>query len=113
MARLGAERLWELVNTEPYVHSLGALTGTLAVQMVHAGLKAIYCSGWQVAGDMNSSVNTYPDLSEARKFAEAVKKVYPDQILFYNCSPSFNWKAGIDDRHGGVDGGKAIRRKDT
>jgi isocitrate lyase len=63
LARLGSERLWDLVNTEPYVHSLGALTGTQAVQMVQAGLKAIYCSGWQVAGDMNSSFNTYPDQS--------------------------------------------------
>ena len=63
LARLGSERLWELVNTEPYVHSLGALTGTQAVQMVQAGLKAIYVSGWQVAGDMNSSFNTYPDQS--------------------------------------------------
>jgi isocitrate lyase len=63
LARLGSERLWELVNSEPYVHSLGALTGTQAVQMVQAGLKAIYCSGWQVAGDMNSSGNTYPDQS--------------------------------------------------
>jgi isocitrate lyase len=63
LARLGAERLWKLVNEEPYVHSLGALTGTQAVQMVQAGLKAIYVSGWQVAGDMNSSANTYPDQS--------------------------------------------------
>ncbi|MCK5619364.1 MAG: isocitrate lyase, partial [Candidatus Krumholzibacteria bacterium] len=63
LARLGSERLWELLNTEPYVHSLGALTGTQAVQMVQAGLKAIYVSGWQVAGDMNSSFNTYPDQS--------------------------------------------------
>ena len=61
LAQLGSERLWELVNTEPYVHTLGALTGTQAVQMVQAGLKANYCSGWQVAGDMNSSFNTYPD----------------------------------------------------
>jgi isocitrate lyase len=63
LARLGAERLWKLMYEEPYVHSLGALTGTQAVQMVQAGLKAIYVSGWQVAGDMNSSSNTYPDQS--------------------------------------------------
>jgi isocitrate lyase len=63
LARLGAERLWELIRTEPYVHSLGALTGAQAVQMVQAGLKAIYVSGWQVAGDMNSSLHTYPDQS--------------------------------------------------
>lgn len=63
LARLGAEKLWELLQTEPYVHSLGALTGAQAVQMVQAGLKAIYVSGWQVAGDMNSSLHTYPDQS--------------------------------------------------
>jgi isocitrate lyase len=63
LARLGAERLWELIRTEPHVHSLGALTGAQAVQMVQAGLKAIYVSGWQVAGDMNSSLHTYPDQS--------------------------------------------------
>jgi isocitrate lyase len=63
LATLGAKRLWKLINEEPYVHSLGALTGTQAVQMVQAGLKAIYISGWQVAGDMNTSRNTYPDQS--------------------------------------------------
>jgi isocitrate lyase len=63
LARLGAERLWHLLTTEPYVRSLGALTGNQAVQMVQAGLKAIYCSGWQVAGDMNTSNHTYPDQS--------------------------------------------------
>jgi isocitrate lyase len=63
LATLGAERLWKLVNEEPYVHSLGAMTGSQAVQMVQSGLKAIYVSGWQVAGDMNSSFQTYPDQS--------------------------------------------------
>jgi isocitrate lyase len=63
LATLGAERLWQLLHEEPYVHSLGALTGSQAVQMVQSGLLAIYVSGWQVAGDMNSSFNTYPDQS--------------------------------------------------
>jgi isocitrate lyase len=63
LARLGAERLWKLIRTEPYVRSLGAQTGAQAVQMVQAGLKAIYVSGWQVAGDMNSAQQTYPDQS--------------------------------------------------
>jgi isocitrate lyase len=63
LATLGAKRLWQLIHEEPYVHSLGALTGSQAVEMVQAGLKAIYVSGWQVAGDMNSSLNTYPDQS--------------------------------------------------
>jgi len=63
LARLGAERLWELVNTEPYVHGLGALTGNQAVQQVRAGLHAIYVSGWQVAADANLAGATYPDQS--------------------------------------------------
>ena len=63
LARLGSERLWELLQTEPYVHGLGALTGNQAVQQVRAGLKAIYMSGWQVAADANLSGNTYPDQS--------------------------------------------------
>ncbi len=63
IARLGAERLWKLMETEPYVAALGALTGAQAVQMVKAGLKAIYLSGWQVAADGNLSAHTYPDQS--------------------------------------------------
>jgi len=63
IARLGAERLWQLMASEPYVAALGALTGAQAVQMVKAGLKAIYLSGWQVAADGNLSAQTYPDQS--------------------------------------------------
>src|SRR5215218_3755207 len=63
LARLGAERLWRLLTTEEYVAALGALTGGQAVQMVKAGLKAIYLSGWQVAADANLSGQTYPDQS--------------------------------------------------
>src|SRR5262245_63488607 len=63
LARLGAGRLWELLHTRDYVHSLGALSGNQAVQMVKAGLEAIYISGWQVAADANSSSMTYPDQS--------------------------------------------------
>ncbi len=63
MADVGAKRLWDLITTTPYVHSLGCLTGTMAMQMVKAGMKAIYCSGWQVAADANLSSNTYPDQS--------------------------------------------------
>jgi isocitrate lyase len=63
LARKGAERFWELLKTEPYVHSLGCLSGAQGVQMVKAGLKAIYCSGWQVAADANLSGQTYPDQS--------------------------------------------------
>ena len=63
VARLGAERLWRLLHSEPYVAALGALTGAQAVQMVKAGLQAIYLSGWQVAADANLAGHTYPDQS--------------------------------------------------
>jgi isocitrate lyase len=63
LARLGAERLWDLLQTEPYVNSLGAMTGNQAVQQVQAGLKAIYVSGWQVAADANNAGQMYPDQS--------------------------------------------------
>jgi isocitrate lyase len=63
LARLGAERLWRLLHEEDYVNSLSALTGNQAVQQVRAGLKAIYLSGWQVAGDANLAGQTYPDQS--------------------------------------------------
>jgi len=63
LARLGAERLWELVTKQDYVAALGALTGNQAVQQVKAGLQAIYLSGWQVAADANLAGQTYPDQS--------------------------------------------------
>ena len=63
LARMGATRLWELMHDRDYVAALGALTGNQAVQMVRAGLEAIYVSGWQVAADANSSGMTYPDQS--------------------------------------------------
>ena len=62
-AKLGAKRLWDLLNTEAFVPALGALTGNQAVQMVRAGLKAIYLSGWQVAADANTAGQMYPDQS--------------------------------------------------
>src|SRR5690554_1538046 len=63
LARRGAEKLWGLLHTEPFVNSLGALTGNQAMQQVKAGLKAIYLSGWQVAGDANIAGEMYPDQS--------------------------------------------------
>ncbi len=63
LARLGSERLWELLHSEPFVPALGALTGNQAVQQVRAGLKAIYLSGWQVAADANTYGRMYPDQS--------------------------------------------------
>src|ERR1700735_5065630 len=63
VATHGAERLWELLSGPSYVHTFGALTGARAVNMVRAGLKAIYLSGWQVAADANLAAQTYPDQS--------------------------------------------------
>ncbi len=63
LAKRGAEKLWNLVNNEPFVNTLGALTGNQAMQQVKAGLKAIYLSGWQVAGDANLAGEMYPDQS--------------------------------------------------
>jgi isocitrate lyase len=63
LARLGAERLWQLLQEEDYVAALGAMTGGQAVEMVKAGLRAIYLSGWQVAADANSAAEVYPDQS--------------------------------------------------
>ena len=63
LARLGAERLWNLLHAEPFVAALGAMSGNQAVQQVSAGLKAIYVSGWQVAADANDAGQTYPDQS--------------------------------------------------
>jgi len=63
LARLGAERLWEMLNSDNYVNALGAVTGNQAVQMVSAGLKAIYVSGWQCAADANNAGQMYPDQS--------------------------------------------------
>ncbi|MFK5634766.1 MULTISPECIES: isocitrate lyase [unclassified Ornithinimicrobium] len=63
LARRGAERLWEAIETKPFTRALGALTGNQAVQMVKGGLEAIYLSGWQVAADANLAGETYPDQS--------------------------------------------------
>lgn len=63
LARLGAAKLWRYLHEQPFVNALGALTGNQAMQQVRAGLKAIYLSGWQVAGDANTSLHMYPDQS--------------------------------------------------
>jgi isocitrate lyase len=77
LARLGAERLWKLLHTEPYVAALGALTGNQAVQQVKAGLQAIYLSGWQVAADANLAGHMYPDQSlyPANSVPHVVKRI--------------------------------------
>ena len=63
LSKLGSTKLWELLNTNKFIRSLGALTGGQALQQVKAGIKAIYLSGWQVAADGNTSNSMYPDQS--------------------------------------------------
>jgi isocitrate lyase len=77
LARLGAQKLWELLHSEDYVAALGALTGNQAVQQVKAGLKAIYLSGWQVAADANLAGQMYPDQSlyPANSVPNVVKRI--------------------------------------
>jgi isocitrate lyase len=77
LAKRGAEKLWNLINTEPFVNTLGALTGNQAMQQVKAGLKGIYLSGWQVAGDANSNGEMYPDQSlySVDSVPKCVKKI--------------------------------------
>jgi len=102
LAQLGAERLWELVNTEDFVNALGALTGNQAMQMVRAGLKAIYLSGWQVAADANLAGQMYPDQSlyPANSVPMVVKRINQclqraDQIAAMEGDDSVHWFAPI------------------
>ncbi|MBT8098655.1 MAG: isocitrate lyase, partial [Gammaproteobacteria bacterium] len=98
LARLGAEKFWRLVNQEDPVCGLGALTGNQAIQEVQAGLKAIYCSGWQVAGDGNSSGEMYPDQSlypvdSVPKMVERINNalVRTDEIHALSGDTSIDW----------------------
>jgi len=77
LARLGAERLWELMRERPFIRALGALTGNQAVQQVKAGLEAVYLSGWQVAADANLAGQMYPDQSlyPANSVPHVVKRI--------------------------------------
>ena len=102
LARLGAEKLWKLVNERPYVNSLGALTGNQAVQQVRAGVPAIYLSGWQVAADANDSFQMYPDQSlyavssvptVIRRINNALLRA--DQIQTMEGSGDIDWLAPI------------------
>jgi isocitrate lyase len=102
LARLGAERLWELLRSRPYVAALGALTGVQAVQMVKAGLEAIYLSGWQVAADGNLAGHTYPDQSlyPANSAPALVRRINnallrADQIHWAEGDSSVRWLAPI------------------
>ncbi|MGK5511201.1 isocitrate lyase [Brevibacillus formosus] len=95
LARLGAERLWNLLNTEHHIKALGALTGNQAIQQVKAGLKAIYLSGWQVAADANLSGQMYPDQSlyPANSVPQVVKRI----------NQAFQRADQIDQSEGGTD----------
>jgi isocitrate lyase len=102
LARLGAERLWELLRREQPVRALGALTGGQAVQMVKAGLEAIYLSGWQVAADANLAGSTYPDQSlyPANSVPSLVRRLNAalqraDQIAWSEGVDGTNWFAPI------------------
>jgi isocitrate lyase len=102
LARLGARRLWQLLRSERYVPALGALTGNQAVQMVKAGLQAIYLSGWQVAADANLAGQTYPDQSlyPANSVPQLVKRLNnalqrADQIDWSEGRNGTHWYAPI------------------
>ena len=102
LAETGARRFWDLLNSEPYVPALGALTGNQAVQQVQAGLKAIYVSGWQVAGDANSAGHMYPDQSlypvdSAPKVISRINNALTraDQIQHMNGGDGTHWFAPI------------------
>lgn len=102
LAKLGAEKLWRMLNSEPYIAALGALTGNQALQMVQAGLKAIYLSGWQVAADANLAGQMYPDQSlyPSNSVPAVVKRINQafqraDQMQHAEGSESIDWFAPI------------------
>jgi isocitrate lyase len=102
LATMGAEKLWKSVNEEPFINSLGAMTGNQAMQQVRAGLKAIYLSGWQVAADANLSGEMYPDQSlyPANSVPSIVKKINgallrADQIQTAEQNGDIDWLAPI------------------
>jgi isocitrate lyase len=102
LAEMGAERLWDLLNVEPYVTALGALTGNQAIQQVRAGLKSIYLSGWQVAADANLAGHMYPDQSlyPSNSVPQVVKRVNQalqraDQIDHSEGKSGTHWFAPI------------------
>jgi isocitrate lyase len=92
LAKRGAEKLWNLLNTEPFVNSLGALTGNQAMQQVKAGLKAIYLSGWQVAGDANSNGEMYPD--QSLYAVDSVPKVVKRINSTFKRADEIQWSEG-------------------
>ncbi len=95
LAKRGSEKLWNLMHTEPFVNALGALTGNQAMQQVKAGLKAIYLSGWQVAGDANLAGEMYPDQSLYP--ANAVPMVVKRINNTLTRADQIQWSEGKDD----------------
>ena len=95
LAKRGAEKLWNMVTTEPFVNSLGALTGNQALQQVKAGLKSIYLSGWQVAGDANMAGEMYPDQSLYP--ANSVPTVVKSINNTFTRADQIQWSEGKDD----------------
>jgi isocitrate lyase len=102
LARIGAEKFWKLINGDEVVTALGAITGNQAIQEIQAGLKAIYCSGWQVAGDGNSAGEMYPDQSlypvdSVPKMVERINNALlrTDQIHHLSNDHSIDWLAPI------------------
>lgn len=102
LARLGAEKFWRLLQTEKVVSALGAMSGNQAVEEIQAGLKAIYCSGWQVAGDGNSAGEMYPDQSlypvdSVPKMVERINNALlrTDQIHHMQDDERIDWLAPI------------------
>src|SRR5207302_6870899 len=102
LAERGAERLWKSMRETPYVHALGAVSGNQAMQMVRAGLQAIYLSGWQVAADANQAGAMYPDQSLypansgpelARKINKTLQRA--DQIEHMEGGAQRDWFAPI------------------
>jgi len=113
LATMGAHRLWDLLQTEDYVHALGALTGNQAMQQVKAGLKAIYLSGWQVAADANLSRQMYPDQSlyASNSVPDVIRRINntlkrADELHYAEGDTSTYWMAPIvadaEAGHGGV-----------
>jgi isocitrate lyase len=95
LAKRGANKLWTLLNTEPFINSLGALTGNQAMQQVKAGLKAIYLSGWQVAGDANSNGEMYPD--QSLYAVDSVPKVVKRINGTFKRADEIQWSEGKSD----------------
>src|SRR6202049_2356063 len=120
LARLGAEKFWRQLHSDPVIAGLGCMTGNQAIQTVQAGLKAIYCSGWQVAGDANTAGEVYPDQSlypvdSVPKMVERINNALlrTDQIHHMDGNSDIDWLVPIvADAEAGF-GGKLDDRKRT